>query len=125
MLIRFKVDPCRPSPLLAFLFMQQMGILALLDEECLFPKASDKSYVAKLVTNHDKKSPNFINPRDKTRQDVSHFILAHYAGNVDYTVSGWLEKNRDPLNESVVELLKKSTEPFISSIWSDYTMESE
>ena len=102
-----------------------MGILALLDEECLFPKASDKSFVDKLLANHDKKSPNFINPRDKTRQDKSHFIVAHYAGNVDYTVSGWLDKNKDPLNESVVELFKKSTEPFISQLWSDYTMESE
>lgn len=59
-----------------------MGILALLDEECLFPKASDKSYVEKLVKNHDSKSANFINPRDKTRQDIPHFIVAHYAGNV-------------------------------------------
>ena len=59
-----------------------MGILALLDEECLFPKASDKSFVEKLVKNHDGKSANFINPRDKTRKDMPHFIVAHYAGDV-------------------------------------------
>jgi len=39
---------------------------------------------------------------------------------VGYTVEGWLDKNKDPLNDSVVELLKKSSETFISSIWSDY-----
>ena len=102
-----------------------MGILALLDEECLFPKASDKSYVEKLVKNHDGKSPNFVNPRDKTRQDVPHFIVNHYAGQVDYTVSGWLDKNKDPLNESVVELFRKSSDPFVSSLWSDYSFESK
>ena len=59
-----------------------MGVLSLLDEECLFPKASDKSYVEKLVKNHDGKSPNFINPRDKMKKDVPHFMLAHYAGEV-------------------------------------------
>ena len=44
---------------------------------------------------------------------------------VDYTVRGWLDKNKDPLNESIVELFKKSTEPLISHLWSDYTVESQ
>ncbi len=61
---------------------QHMGILALLDEECLFPKASDKSFVEKLVNNQDGKSANLINPKDKMRKDEPHFIVAHYAGNV-------------------------------------------
>ena len=59
-----------------------MGILALLDEECLFPKASDKSFVEKLVKNQDGKSANLINPKDKMRRDEAHFIVAHYAGKV-------------------------------------------
>ena len=37
-----------------------------------------------------------------------------------YTVIGWLNKNKDPLNESVVQLLQKSTDPFIAGLWSDY-----
>ncbi len=59
-----------------------MGILALLDEECLFPKASDKSFVEKLVKNQEGKSANLINPKDKMRKDEAHFMVAHYAGNV-------------------------------------------
>ncbi len=43
---------------------------------------------------------------------------------VDYTVRGWLDKNKDPLNESIVELFKKSAEPLIAHLWSDYTVES-
>ena len=38
---------------------------------------------------------------------------------------GWLEKNRDPLNDSVVELLKKSTETFVSQLWDDYASQEE
>jgi len=44
---------------------------------------------------------------------------------VGYTVKNWLEKNRDPLNDSVVELFKKSSEPFITGLWEDYMAEGE
>lgn len=44
---------------------------------------------------------------------------------VGYTVIGWLNKNKDPLNDSVVELFKKSAEPFIVNLWSDYMAEGE
>jgi myosin protein heavy chain len=36
-----------------------MGIMALVDEECWFPKATDKSFVEKLVTSHNA-HPKFI-----------------------------------------------------------------
>lgn len=42
-----------------------------------------------------------------------------------YTVVGWLNKNKDPLNDSVVELLKKSTDPYIVGLWEDYLQEGE
>ena len=57
-----------------------MGVLALLDEECLFPKASDKTYLEKLNKNHLGKSPNFAKPKKSSQQNE--FELAHYAGNV-------------------------------------------
>ena len=44
---------------------------------------------------------------------------------VGYTVHNWLEKNRDPLNDSVVELFKKSSDAFISGLWADYMAEGE
>jgi myosin heavy subunit len=43
-----------------------------------------------------------------------------YVLQVGYTVMGWLNKNKDPLNDSVVQLLQKSTEPFIAGLWADY-----
>jgi hypothetical protein len=43
-----------------------MGIMALVDEECWFPKATDKSFVEKLVTSHAA-HPKFIKSDFKVR----------------------------------------------------------
>lgn len=59
-----------------------MGILSLLDEESLFPKASDATYVEKLLKTHDGKSVSFSKPNFKTRGSVVHFEVGHYAGTV-------------------------------------------
>ena len=59
-----------------------MGILALLDEECLFPKASDNTYLEKLHKTHQGKSPNYNKPQFKSRGEQAHFEIAHYAGTV-------------------------------------------
>lgn len=58
-----------------------MGILALLDEQCLFPKATDKSLVEKLVVNQSK-HPKFVVPEMRAKSD---FAVIHYAGRVDYS----------------------------------------
>lgn len=55
------------------------GILALLDEECWFPKATDKSFVEKLMKEQGS-HPKFMRP--KTLKDKSDFIIVHYAGKV-------------------------------------------
>jgi myosin heavy chain 6/7 len=106
------------------LIEKPMGVLALLDEECLFPKGSDKSYLEKLNKTHADKSPNFLKA-ERSRAQMSEFEIAHYAGTVCYTVTGWLNKNKDPLNDSVVDLLKKSTDPFVSGLWADYSLDGE
>lgn len=58
-----------------------MGILSILEEECMFPKATDMTFKAKLYDNHLGKSPNLQKPRpDKKRKYEAHFELLHYAG---------------------------------------------
>lgn len=60
-----------------------MGILSILEEESMFPKATDKTFEEKLNTNHLGKSPNFQKPKPpKPGQQAAHFTLGHYAGNV-------------------------------------------
>lgn len=62
-------------------YAQPLGILSILEEECMFPKASDMTFKAKLYDNHLGKSPNFQKPRpDKKRKYEAHFELLHYAG---------------------------------------------
>ena len=61
-----------------------MGILSILEEECMFPKASDKSFKEKLYTNHMGKSANFGKPGKAPRAGIPapDFTLFHYAGSV-------------------------------------------
>ena len=92
-----------------------MGIMALVDEECWFPKATDKSFVEKLVTSHSA-HPKFMKSDFRGEAD---FSIMHYAGQVDYSAKKWLMKNMDPLNENVITQLKASQDPFIVNIWKD------
>ncbi|KAM8934574.1 myosin-11 isoform 1-T1 [Pelodytes ibericus] len=92
------------------------GVLALLDEECWFPKATDVSFVEKLFQeqgNHLK----FQKP--KQLKDKTIFTLVHYAGKVDYNATNWLTKNMDPLNDNVTSLLNQSSDKFVADLWKD------
>ncbi|KAF7213189.1 transcript variant X2 [Nothobranchius furzeri] len=92
------------------------GILALLDEECWFPKATDKTFVEKLAQEQGN-HPKFKKP--KKLKDDADFCVLHYAGKVDYKADEWLMKNMDPLNESVASLLNQSTDKFTADLWRD------
>ncbi|CAJ0925622.1 unnamed protein product [Ranitomeya imitator] len=103
------------------LIEKPLGILSILEEECMFPKASDMSFKAKLYDNHLGKSPNFQRPKvDKKRRYEPHFELVHYAGVVPYNIMGWLEKNKDPLNETVVGVFQKSSNKLLASLYEKY-----
>merc|ERR1712142_1298814 len=97
------------------LIEKPMGIMALVDEECWFPKATDKSFVEKLVTSHAV-HPKFNKTDFKCNAD---FSILHYAGQVNYSAAQWLMKNMDPLNENIVQYLQASQDPFVCHIWKD------
>ncbi len=97
-----------------------MGIMSILEEECMFPKASDATFKAKLYDNHLGKSPNFQKPRVVKGKAEAHFSLVHYAGIVDYNITNWLVKNKDPLNETVVGLYQKSTLKLLGVLFAGY-----
>merc|ERR1719283_135848 len=107
------------------LFEMKMGILSILEEESMFPKATDKSFTEKLNGNHLGKSPCFIKPKPpKPGQKEAHFAIVHYAGTVAYNLSGWLEKNKDPLNDTVVDMLKKGNNEIIKILFADHPGQS-
>jgi len=98
-----------------------MGILSILEEESMFPKATDKSFCDKLNANHLGKSPNFQKPKPpKPNQQEAHFSLIHYAGTVPYNITGWLEKNKDPLNDCVVDQFKHSHSKLLGELFVDH-----
>ncbi|XP_073462884.1 myosin-4-like [Aquarana catesbeiana] len=102
------------------LIEKPMGIFSILEEECMFPKATDASFKNKLYDQHLGKSNNFQKPKPAKGKAEAHFSLVHYAGTVDYNITGWLEKNKDPLNESVIQLYQKSSVKLLSFLYSSY-----
>ncbi|KAF7646768.1 hypothetical protein LDENG_00182810 [Lucifuga dentata] len=81
----------------------KLGVLDLLDEECKMPKGSDKTWVQKLY-NLLKTNPQFEKPRLSNRA----FIIHHFADKVEYQCEGFLEKNKDTVDEEQINVLKTS-----------------
>merc|ERR1712241_312127 len=99
------------------MFEKPTGIWAILEEESLFPKATDKSFEEKLKAGLGKCAP-FAKPQSKTDKNA-HFACIHYAGTVSYNVTGWLEKNKDPVNDTVADVLKRSANELLVHLWRD------
>ncbi|XP_043571152.1 myosin-4-like [Chiloscyllium plagiosum] len=99
------------------LIEKPMGIFSILEEECMFPKASDTTFKNKLYDQHLGKSNNFQKPKPAKGKAEAHFSLVHYAGTVDYNISGWLDKNKDPLNETVTGLFQKSSVKLLAHLY--------
>merc|ERR1712158_204687 len=87
------------------MFEKPMALLAIFEEESLFPKATDQTFAEKLMTNLLGKWTQFTKPNPRPDPDA-HFAVIHYAATVSYNLTGWLEKNKDPLNDTIVELIK-------------------
>ncbi|KAG7234152.1 hypothetical protein INR49_005752, partial [Caranx melampygus] len=102
------------------LIEKPMGIFSILEEECMFPKATDSSFKNKLYDQHLGKNSIFQKPKPSKGKAEAHFSLMHYAGTVDYNISGWLEKNKDPLNDTVVQLYQKASLKLLSQLFATY-----
>ncbi|CAJ0928963.1 unnamed protein product, partial [Mesorhabditis belari] len=109
------------------LIEKPLGIISMLDEECIVPKATDMTLAQKLCDQHLGKHSNFEKPKPpKGKQAEAHFAMKHYAGTVRYNVTNWLEKNKDPLNDSFVSILKHSNgNELLQVLWEDYTTQEE
>merc|ERR1711874_238975 len=101
------------------LFEMKMGLWSILEEESMFPKATDKTFQEKLTANHEGKSKPLLKPKGNT-----HFGIQHYAGIVYYNITGWLEKNKDPLNDTVIDQLKKGSNKLIVLLFADHPGQS-
>uniref|UniRef100_A0AAZ3SCF8 Myosin VAa n=1 Tax=Oncorhynchus tshawytscha TaxID=74940 RepID=A0AAZ3SCF8_ONCTS len=93
----------------------KMGVLDLLDEECKMPKGSDDSWAQKLYNTHLKTCSLFEKPRMSNKA----FIIQHFADKVQYQCDGFLEKNKDTVNEEQINVLKASKLDLLVELFQD------
>ncbi|ESK85274.1 myosin type ii heavy chain [Moniliophthora roreri MCA 2997] len=101
-----------------------IGILSCLDEECIMPKATDLTFTNKLHTlwaggNHGEEGHPGRDKYEPARFEQG-FLIQHYAAKVEYRTDGWLEKNKDPLNDNLTRVLASSSERYVASLFADY-----
>merc|ERR1712168_1009014 len=101
------------------MFEKPMAFLAIFEEESLFPKATDATFAEKLMTNLLGKWANFAKPNPRPDPDA-HFAIVHYAATVSYNLTGWLEKNKDPLNDTIVEMIKNGGNNLMIQCFADH-----
>ncbi|KAL6052487.1 unconventional myosin-Ia [Balamuthia mandrillaris] len=99
------------------------GVMSLLDEECLFPKGTDQSFLEKL--NRQCKSNPYFHPPSGKAGDFDTFTLDHYAGKVTYTVGSFLDKNKDTLFRDLRDVLTTSNDPLLSKLFPKDAFESK
>ncbi|CAI5933467.1 unnamed protein product [Closterium sp. NIES-65] len=89
-----------------------MGIIALLDEQCMFPKSNHETFATKLyqtVGAHRR--------FDKPKLSQTDFTIEHYAGKVTYQTDLFLEKNKDYVVMEHQALLGASVDPFVAALF--------
>jgi len=86
------------------------GILCILDDQCRAPGTSDRSFALD-VYNKCKNQTRFSANRKQTA--ALQFCVHHFAGPVEYTTNGFVEKNRDELPKEAIEILQNSFNPFM------------
>ena len=91
----------------------KMGILSLLDEESRLPMGSDEQFVTKLHHNFAADKQKFYK---KPRFGRSAFTVCHYAIDVTYESDGFIEKNRDTVPDEQMEILRNTTNSFVSEV---------
>ncbi|XP_053556080.1 unconventional myosin-Vb-like [Bombina bombina] len=94
----------------------RLGILDLLDEECKMPNGSDRSWALKLYDRHSQ-TPHFLKPPLSRLA----FTVRHFADEVQYSCSGFLEKNRDSIYEEPIKILRASKCKLVSELFQEDT----
>ncbi|EDV27005.1 uncharacterized protein TRIADDRAFT_22946 [Trichoplax adhaerens] len=94
------------KPVLDMFLNRRNGLLTILDDETVLTTSSTRTLVDKL---HEGLAKNeyYLQPRDNSAS----FAIFHYAAKVIYDASLFLFKNRDTLQQDIVQLLSTSAHP--------------
>ncbi|XP_060803204.1 myosin-VIIa [Amyelois transitella] len=93
--------------------LKPMNLLSLIDEESRFPKGTDVTLLSKLNSNHSTKSC-YVAPKSTHEHS---FGVKHFAGNVQYKIKGFLDKNRDMLTTDIKEMILDSSNSFLKNVF--------
>uniref|UniRef100_A0AC35U8D7 Myosin motor domain-containing protein n=1 Tax=Rhabditophanes sp. KR3021 TaxID=114890 RepID=A0AC35U8D7_9BILA len=93
-----------------------LSIMALINEESIFPKGTDQTMLSKLHMTHGKNDLLYVKPRSDLNKS---FGVKHYAGTVIYSVKGFLEKNRDTFGIDLLNLISKSKFKFMKNLFEE------
>ena len=97
----------------------RMGLISLLNEQCLLPKASDAAFVRKMYATHDSEKPTsklfFKKHFQLEKNSKSIFGIKHFAKDVVYDATGFMMKNKDTLPFNVIKCATQSTNEIISN----------
>ncbi|KHN17697.1 Unconventional myosin-Va [Glycine soja] len=88
------------------------GIIALLDEACMFPKSTHETFAQKLYQTF-KNNKRFIKPK----LSRTSFTISHYAGEVTYLADMFLDKNKDYVVAEHQDLLIASKCSFVAGLF--------
>ena len=108
------------TPCLALLESPPNGILHLLDHQCRSPNASEEAFCLAANQKHAA-SPFFTVPKLSRACSVDEsggFVVRHFAGDVLYCRGAFLELNNDTMSFGTTSLLQRSTEAFVSHLFS-------
>lgn len=89
----------------------RMGLIAVLNEECVRPQGNDSSFVSK-VAAVNKDVSSFVRKR---LYRPTEFAIEHYAANVKYDSTNFIEKNKDALPDTLVALSCRSDNGLIKT----------
>ncbi|KAL2080472.1 hypothetical protein ACEWY4_024265 [Coilia grayii] len=99
------------------------GIISILDEACLTVGNVTDTICLESMNNKLGQHPHFTSrklcPTDKTMEFHRDFRIRHYAGDVTYSVEGFLDKNKDPLFQDFKRLMYNSSDPVLKDMWPD------
>lgn len=96
-----------------------IGLLKLIDEECMFPNGSDESLYKKLRDNlprNQKFEDTFLidaGTKQRTQANGRRFSIVHFAGEVEYTVYGFYAKNKNELRQESINLTRSSKDDLV------------
>ncbi|KAL6637848.1 hypothetical protein ACP70R_025420 [Stipagrostis hirtigluma subsp. patula] len=88
------------------------GIIALLDEACMFPKSTHETFAQKMYQTY-KAHKRFSKPKLARTA----FTINHYAGDVTYQADQFLDKNKDYVVAEHQALLNSSRCPFVANLF--------